>query len=106
MNCMYTLRIKISAAVPLFLNQSVSPLSCLNIVFLFILSLGKYLPWATEAGGYEWASSQLVKLAALCLLMSVIGMTGSAACLTDALAWKSCVAAHLRRSAGYSAAKE
>jgi len=75
------IKIKISPSVPLhllpFLTLSVSPLSCSNIVFLFILSLGKYLPWATEAG-WIWMgiiSACQISCRSLPANVSVIGKT-------------------------------
>lgn len=54
-------------------------LSCSNIVFLFILDSGKYLPWAAEAGRVQLGSVSACQISrhSLPANVSVIGMGGN-----------------------------
>lgn len=58
---------------------SLAALSCSNIVFLFILGSGKYLPWATEAGRIQLGKVSACQISRRLLPanVSVIGMVGN-----------------------------
>lgn len=79
---MYTSRIRILPPAPLQLAlRAASALSCSNIILLFGLSLGKYLPWATEAG-WIWMgviSACQISRCSLPANVAVIGKSGKAA---------------------------
>lgn len=59
---------------------SLTALSCSNIVFLFIRSSRKYLPWAAEAGRIRLGSVSTCQISrrSLPANVSVIGMAGNA----------------------------
>lgn len=83
--------IKISAPFPLHLLPvaGLLRLSAVQILSFYLYrAWGNIYPGPLKQGGYEWASSQLVKLAARSLPanVSVIGKAGS---LTAASAWSS-----------------